>query len=98
MKMKQFLRQDKITRLQKLEQDTVMKLYAELKNQFESAVQPGTRQLEAVMEEYMKNYMEGIMRMNEGKPLYPDANFTLRVSYGREEGYHPCDRITYLYS
>ena len=41
--------------------------------------------------------MQGLMAYNEGKPLYPDANSTLRVSYGRVEGLKPQDGMTYNY-
>ena len=43
----------------------------------------------------MKIYMKGIMDMNSGIPLYPDANGTLRIAYGRVEGYQPSDGIRY---
>ena len=35
----------------------------------------------------MKRYMAGIMEMKTGEQLYADANFTLRVAYGKVEGY-----------
>jgi len=41
--------------------------------------------------------MAGIMEMNQGKSLWPDANKTLRVSYGKVEGYKPMDGVTYFY-
>jgi hypothetical protein len=37
----------------------------------------------------MKPYMAGIMEMKKGQPLYADANLTLRVTYGKVEGYQP---------
>jgi len=45
----------------------------------------------------MKLYMSGIMEMNQGKSLWPDANKTLRVAYGKVEGYEPMDGVTYNY-
>jgi len=35
--------------------------------------------------------------MSEGKPLWADANKTLRVGYGKVEGYEPMDGVTYDY-
>ena len=43
----------------------------------------------------MKVYMAGIMEMKKGKALYPDANLTLRVAYGKIERFQPADGITY---
>jgi hypothetical protein len=98
LKLKLFLNENKISKLLKLEKDPVMKLYAELSTFFNTEIMSKIRPLNIEMGEIMKRYMEGIMRMNEGKPLYPDANSTLRVSYGRVEGYQPRDGITYLYN
>lgn len=42
-----------------------------------------------------KLYLKGILEMNKGKKLYPDANFTMRVSYGHVKSYSPKDAVKY---
>ena len=42
-----------------------------------------------------KLYLKGILEMNKGKKLYPDANFTMRVSYGNVKSYSPKDAVKY---
>jgi hypothetical protein len=42
-------------------------------------------------------YMKGILEMNKGKMLYPDANFTMRLSYGSVKSYRPRDAVFYDY-
>jgi hypothetical protein len=42
-------------------------------------------------------YMKGILEMNKGKALYPDANFTMRLSYGNVKSYRPRDAVFYDY-
>jgi len=42
-------------------------------------------------------YVGGIMEMNEGKPMYPDANFTMRLTYGEILDYYPMDAVHYDY-
>jgi hypothetical protein len=42
-------------------------------------------------------FMRGIMEMQPDKVFYPDANSTLRYSYGKVEGYYPRDAIHDLY-
>ena len=42
-------------------------------------------------------YIAGIREMQAGKNLYPDANSTLRVSYGNVKGYDPGDAVHYNY-
>jgi len=32
-----------------------------------------------------------------GKPMYPDANSTMRLTYGKVGGYHPADAVDYKY-
>jgi hypothetical protein len=44
-----------------------------------------------------RSYMKGLMAMQTEKVFYPDANFTLRLSYGNVEGYSPNDAVEYLY-
>ncbi|MDR1681329.1 MAG: S46 family peptidase [Prevotellaceae bacterium] len=42
-------------------------------------------------------YMAGLMEMNPKKAFYPDANFTMRLTYGQVKGYHPADGVTNSY-
>ncbi len=40
-------------------------------------------------------YQKGILEMKKGTALYPDANFTMRVSYGNVKSYSPRDGVKY---
>jgi hypothetical protein len=42
-------------------------------------------------------YTKGVMAMNPGKTMYPDANFTMRLSYGSVKAYKPRDAVYYDY-
>jgi hypothetical protein len=42
-----------------------------------------------------KTYLKGILEMNKGKKMYPDANFTMRVSFGNVKSYSPKDAVKY---
>ncbi|HAO05007.1 MAG TPA: serine protease, partial [Chitinophagaceae bacterium] len=44
-------------------------------------------------------YMKGIMEMNPtaAAKMYPDANFSMRVSYGNVKSYSPRDAVKYDY-
>jgi len=42
-------------------------------------------------------YIAGIIEMNEGKAMYPDANFTMRLTYGEVRDYFPMDAVHYDY-
>lgn len=41
--------------------------------------------------------MKAQMEMQPMKKFYPDANFTLRVTYGNIKGYEPDDAVKYKY-
>ena len=40
-------------------------------------------------------YIEGLLKMREGTPIYPDANFTIRLSAGQVQPYKPADAVSY---
>ncbi|HJU46413.1 MAG TPA: S46 family peptidase [Chitinophagaceae bacterium] len=42
-------------------------------------------------------YLKGVMQMNPNKVMYPDATFTMRVSYGNVKSYRPRDAVFYDY-
>jgi hypothetical protein len=42
-------------------------------------------------------YLKGVMQMHPSKRMYPDANFSMRVSYGSVKSYKPRDAVIYDY-
>jgi len=50
-----------------------------------------------VRPQYVAAIQEFRQATNRGLPYYPDANFTLRFTYGDVRGYKPRDAITYDY-
>jgi hypothetical protein len=44
-----------------------------------------------------RTYLKGVMEMNPKKIMYPDATFTMRVSYGNVRSYVPRDAVHYNY-
>lgn len=44
-----------------------------------------------------KKYVKGLMDMNKNKLFYPDANSTMRITYGKVSGYTPQDAVHYDY-
>jgi hypothetical protein len=49
------------------------------------------------MNKHYGKYILALKEFNEGKQFYPDANSTLRVSYGKVEGLKPADGMSYSY-
>jgi hypothetical protein len=48
-------------------------------------------------DEFSRLYLKGVMEMNPTKKMYPDANFTMRVSFGNVKSYQPRDAVKYDY-
>ena len=44
-----------------------------------------------------QQYIKGLMNQHPDKQFYPDANSTMRVTYGSVKGYNPQDAVTYNY-
>ena len=42
-----------------------------------------------------RNYVAGLMELQTDKAFYPDANLTLRITYGRIRGFEPKDGVVY---
>ena len=42
-----------------------------------------------------RNYVKGLLMMNGEQSAFPDANFTLRLTYGQAKGYQPRDAVSY---
>jgi hypothetical protein len=83
--------------LKSISNDPVFKLYKSLKMYYSSSVEPTFNSLQKQIDRTMRTYIAGIMEMKQGQPLWPDANKTLRVAYGKVEGYEPMDGATYEY-
>ena len=60
---------------------------------------PLFQQFTAKNAEFGRLYLKGIMEMDpvKAKMMYPDATFTMRVSYGNVKSYRPRDAVFYDY-
>jgi hypothetical protein len=54
--------------------------------------------LDLVLQRYYRDYLRGLRAMDSSLLFYPDANFTMRVAYGKVEGYKPADAVIYKYN
>ncbi len=75
-------------------QDPMISLAAALEQELKSLREEG-RGLGQERAELKKVYERALLEMNEGK-LAPDANGTIRFTYGPVEGYSPRDAVQYL--
>jgi len=54
----------------------------------------GSRNL---LEKGRRAYTAGLLEWKKGQPSYPDANFTMRLTYGSVKPYSPKDAVLYKY-
>ena len=83
--------------IERLQKDPIVALYNQLTGYYQMNVERPYKQISDEIDKLQKMYMAGIMTMKEGQALYPDANLTLRVAYGKVEGYKPRDGVEYNY-
>lgn len=58
-------------------------------------IMPRLNVINAVNDSLQRLYMAGQMDYQPKKTFYPDANFTLRVGYGKVKGFYPYDGVYY---
>jgi len=56
-----------------------------------------TKNAYALMAKGNRLFLAGLMEMNPDKKFYPDANFTMRLTYGTVQDYFPADAIYFNY-
>ncbi|MBR5670800.1 MAG: S46 family peptidase, partial [Bacteroidales bacterium] len=61
------------------------------------AVSLAYNELAEKLEAAHKKYIAGQLEMNAGKAVYPDANSTMRLTYGTVKAYEPKDGVIYKY-
>ena len=68
-------------------------------NNYSSKYLPYSQQFNVKNAEFGRLYLKGIMEMDpvKAKMMYPDATFTMRVSYGAVKSYRPRDAVFYDY-
>lgn len=59
--------------------------------------EPKYNEYKDARQEHAKKYIKGLMEMNKNKLFYPDANSTMRITYGQVLGYAPQDAVEYNY-
>jgi hypothetical protein len=83
--------------LVKIENDPVYRFYKLFADTYENKVESTFTSLNNKTKKLYRLYVKGLQEMNADKIFYPDANFTMRVSYGEVSGFSPGDGIEYEY-
>lgn len=71
--------------------------YSEAKNESLAKIQKALKESQESLTGLHKTYIRGLGEMKMPVPSYPDANFTLRLTYGNVKPYSPKDGVFYEY-
>lgn len=93
-KWNDFVRNPEVSALQ---QDLAYNLAASYMKNYQGKYLPMYQQFVARNNEVGRLYLKGIIEKNPGKVMYPDATFTMRLSYGKVDDYKPRDAVVYDY-
>lgn len=80
-----------------LQQDLAYNLASTIYRNYQSKYLPLFQQFTTKNNDWGRLYLKGVMEMNPKKLMYPDATFTMRVSYGKVDDYKPRDAVSYDY-
>jgi hypothetical protein len=78
--------------IEKFKTDQALSLYIDMNDFFETTLFPSLENLQGTIDSLNREY-NAILKIKDGESMYPDANFTFRISFGKVEGYSPSDAI-----
>jgi len=93
-KMNKFLNEPKAKTLDK---DPGFEAMSSIYNNYIDKYSPKIRAAEQKRNKAMRVYVDGLMKMQSDKKFYPDANSSMRLTYGQVLDYVPADAAYYNY-
>ena len=83
--------------VQALKKDPVVQLYASIKGTYVKITQEKVTSYQTEIDALQKQFMAQQMETDKDRKFFPDANSTLRVTYGKVKGSNPRDAVNYGY-
>jgi hypothetical protein len=96
-RLRKFLNNYKKNDYKRLEKDPAYILSKSIYSRNEKEVAPFVSRFNGKIDSLQRIYMAGQMAFEKDKKFYPDANSTLRISYGKVDDYYPADAVHYEY-
>lgn len=81
----------------KLDKDPIFALTMDIISTYANVVYPLYEEAGIIGNAGERLYMKGLMEMQTERNFYPDANFTMRLTYGTVEPYKGADAVNYNY-
>jgi len=78
-----------------IKNEKLVGLVIDMVNTYSNKVTKNLNEIQARINKFNRTYMQAQMEVMKEKKFYPDANSTLRVTYGNVKGYNPRDAVKY---
>jgi hypothetical protein len=78
-----------------LDNSPTYQLFAELKKVMDEKLSAPYNEINAKIQPLQQDYMTALMELYPNRRFWPDANNTMRVTYGQVESYQPRDAVRY---
>lgn len=94
--MKELMQGDAKSVIEKMNQDPAYQLVKTIADAYNKNVAPKYDEYNLKNSALQRSYMKGILELSpKSARIFPDANSTLRVTYGKVKGYKPSDAVSY---
>lgn len=93
--LKELLSGDAQTVLRNLNNDKGFQFIKELADKYSTEVIPKYDEINLRITALQRTYMKAQLELNKESRIFPDANSTLRITYGKVKGYEPKDATIY---
>jgi len=81
-----------------LKNDGMFKFYRSMVKFYRQEIKPNIDKYGTQLDSLNRLYMQAQMAFEKDRHFYPDANFTMRVTYGQVKGFEPRDGVVYKYN
>lgn len=92
---KELLSGDTKTVVEKLKNDPAVQIITAMADTYFDKVGPHYEEINETISALQRDYMKAQLELNKDSRIFPDANSTLRVTYGKVKGYQPKDAVYY---
>ena len=93
--LKELLNGDAKSVVERMNQDPAYQLVKLIADSYQKIVAPKFDEINIKNIALQRTYMKAIMEFFPNDRIFPDANSTLRVTYGQVKGYKPSDAVVY---
>ena len=95
-KFVQFIQKSNASKIAKTANNDLLKIYNAVYDHYRLA-RDKYSMLNSKLNAYYRTYVKALMEKEKDRAFYPDANLTMRVTYGQVKGFKPADGINYDY-